>query len=243
MNINKINTAPHGQDKISTVLSDLKLQLKETPRDGHCLLHSVIGSWKGQIDYRSNLHIGALIIKAEKELHVNMHNYIAYLALNKDDEDIIMTYKEKYFTHKIYDHDLGDLIPTILSNALNLEINIIEDFNIGNARKTSIKPEQRVNRNEARHAIFIHLKNEHYSALVPRKQLFKTHQINGGPDNLNFRTNKFIALYDAPDTCIYTEDASDHSPRSQTTTASNMKAEDRSAINRNIIHENSSRSM
>lgn len=38
----------------------------------------------------------------------------------------IITYMGNYFTAKIYKHDLGDLTPAVLSNALSLEINTIE---------------------------------------------------------------------------------------------------------------------
>lgn len=83
----------------------------------------------GQIDYQSNLHIGVLIGKTELELYDNMHKYIAFFALNKDNDDILMPYIERHFHHVIYNHNLGDLKPTILSNRPCLEIFILEEFN------------------------------------------------------------------------------------------------------------------
>lgn len=38
-----------------------------------------------------------MINKAEKELHRNMHNHIANIALNKDNDEIIMAYMNTYF--------------------------------------------------------------------------------------------------------------------------------------------------
>lgn len=61
----------------------------------------------------------------------------------------MMTYKENHF--------IRNLIPTVLSNVLSLEINIIVELNFPNVRKTPIKPEQLINQNEARHAKLIHL--------------------------------------------------------------------------------------
>ena len=243
MNIDTTNSLKHDHKKISTVLGNLKLTKKETPKDGHCLLHSIIESWKGQIDDRSDLEIGSLINEADSELSQNMHHYIAFLALNKGTDDIIMTYKENYFTHKLYNHDLGDLMPTVLSNALGLVINIIEELNFGNVRKITIKPEQRMTRKKAGNAIFIHLKDSHYSALVPLKCFSKSHRLNGGPNHSKISTNKFSALYDAPGTCIYTEDESDRGPRSQNISPSSRMDAYKCATNGNNIHEYSSKPM
>lgn len=69
-------------------------------------MHSVIESWKGHIDYRSNFHIDMLINRADGELRKTMHNYIAFSDLNEDDDDIIMTYVENHFSHKIYNRVL-----------------------------------------------------------------------------------------------------------------------------------------
>ena len=184
-----------------------------------------------------------MINEGERELHEYMHNYIAFLALDKENEDIIMTHMENYFTHKLYNHDLGDLMPTVLSNALGLKINIIEELNSGNVRETYIKPEKRTNHNETGHVIFIHLKDSHYSALVPLKYLSKWHRMDGVPNLTKFCSNKFAVLHDAPDTCIYTESAFDSGLETQNIPLGRRMVEDKCATIRNNIHENSNRSM
>lgn len=75
----------------------------------------------------SNLHICVLINEAETELYEIMPNCITCLALKK-----IM------------------IIRTVLSNALNLDTNIIEEFYFSSARKTFIKPKKRLNHNVER---------------------------------------------------------------------------------------------
>lgn len=46
-----------------------------------------------------------------------------------------MTCMRNYFSNKIYDQPIGDLISAVLGNGLRLEINVIEDFNARDARK------------------------------------------------------------------------------------------------------------
>lgn len=84
-----------------------------------------------KIDSRSNQLIGLLINGAERELHIKRNNYIAFLLLNNFNYNIFMTSVENNFTHKIYNQALDGLVPTIPSNALSIEINIIEEYNIG----------------------------------------------------------------------------------------------------------------
>lgn len=51
--------------------------------------------------------------------------------------------------------------------------------------------------------------------------------MNGGPNHSNFRTNKFTALYDAPDTCIYLKDVLNRGLWSEDFTAGSMMVADR----------------
>jgi hypothetical protein len=214
----------------------------------------VVESWKGQIDKKSNLNVVMLADRvsnlnavtlagiAEKELSKNITKYGEFLQLPKGQSDIILTYMDKYFTHKLYDNDLTDLIPLVLCNALRLKINIIEERNFGNVIQTTIDP-YRDATHAAKHTIFIHLKNQHYSALVPRDCPPRLHRTIGRPNHSNLCTNQFTALSDAPDTCIYTEEVSDSSLGSQNITPSCTMPAKKSYIKRNASRENGNKQM
>jgi hypothetical protein len=236
-------TSPQVSEKISKVLGNLGLQLKKTRGDGHCLLHAVIESYREQIFHESDLHIEELINKAKQEINQNMRYYLDFMALNDEGSDLILSYMEKYFTHKKYDHPLGDLMPTVLSNALGLQIIVIREVNADNVEPLlAIRPENHEHQNDISKEIYIHLKGEHYSALVPLLNTPKSHQNNKRPNQSNLSNNRFTPLYDAPDTCINAEDESDDIHENSNFIANTRKVNSNSDLSHHNLH-NTSRSM
>ena len=105
------------------------LTLVTVPRDGYCLFHSVL---RAQASYSwgdPSLTLNKLIRLAELEATENKDNYIH--AFENTDSDNYVTLLKEYLNHGKFDSVMGDIMPAVLSNSLNLSINI-EDGRTGN---------------------------------------------------------------------------------------------------------------
>ena len=222
----------HGYNR-NRVLNNLKLQLMPTPTDGHCLIHALSKSLKFQIGYCPEQDIVSLLSAAWIEADRNKDYYSGFIKRNGCD-GAYLRYMVEYFYNRNYNQPLGDLVPTMLSNALGLQIDIVQEDGFDNTTIRSIEPH--LNNNKLGIKVFIHLKDHHYSALVPMQKFLKSPNINRTPNDLNFCSNKFAALNDAPDTCIYAEDAPGSVPNSQECITSSPLVVHRSNTNRGNSH-------
>jgi hypothetical protein len=158
----------------------------------------------------------------------NKDYYMSFIQENGYD-DAFLIYMEQYFNNKKYNQPLGDLVPTMLSNALGLQIEIVQEDSSAKTTICSIKPN--LNNNQTGIKVYIHLKNRHYSALEPASYFSKPPQTNTTPHDRKFCSNKFTALYDAPDTCIYAEESHDIALNSQDLITSSTEVMDNSNTN------------
>lgn len=104
---------------------DDSLVLVSVPRDGFCIFHTVL---RAQESYRwgdSSLTLEKLLKLVELEAIRNKTMYICYF--NESDQKNFELLLRDYLQNGSFDTVLGDLMPSILANALNVKITIEQD--------------------------------------------------------------------------------------------------------------------
>lgn len=95
-----------------------------------------------------------------------MDYYLSFIGVNRC-KDAFLTYMEQYFNDRNNNQSLGNLVLTILSKPETLLIDIdVED----NPQKQEYCPLIHTS------LTFSHLKDRHYSALVPMQKFLKSHK-------------------------------------------------------------------
>ena len=99
-------------------------KILQYPTDGHCLLHSTISSVKSQLKPHNDLHTSYLLHLIKNEIWTNPKRYSCFIKNN--DEFCLYNGFHEYAFYKRYDSKLGDLIPTIICEVLNIDLIIME---------------------------------------------------------------------------------------------------------------------
>ena len=93
-------------------------RVDRSPGDGHCLLHSIAHSYKAHWPDERALTIVDIINLIVSEIINHWERYIPSIRENTIRN--LMSQMYDYTRKKIYDSDLGDLIPQIISDSLNI---------------------------------------------------------------------------------------------------------------------------
>ena len=96
-------------------------ELNNVPSDGHCLLHSIIECIKDNLNLNLSKEMMYYIITGECK--VNIGRYIPYYKGTK--LRFWQAIRDYIYNHK-YDSSIGDLLPYVLSNGLNMRILIVD---------------------------------------------------------------------------------------------------------------------
>ena len=133
----------------------------QTPSDGHCLLHAIIGSWGCQVTNLKPPSLESIKCQIFAESINNAQNYIAFLSHSSK-----LTYTKQlkdYILHGLYNSAYGDIVPTIISNALSISIKIYDVHEDSSQRELLIVPGSSPSNLE----VSIHRRLDHFSALKP----------------------------------------------------------------------------
>ena len=117
------------QESIKNRTFWFKFKTVKSPGDGHCLLHSLVTSLRGQKSVHSDLtfanyDINTLLTKLKEEVLANKQEYLPYIEGQSNLN--LFTAMLEYVYRKCYDSAFGDLVPSIMSNALEKNIIIVE---------------------------------------------------------------------------------------------------------------------
>ena len=128
--------------------------------DGHCLLYSVCASMGGQalqqhIDY-SELKSLVFI-----ETITNVESYASFLIPSSSRG--VIKGLQNYLLRKHYNHAFGDIIPLIVSNALNVDIGILNELQNSTFQEISVKSTKDGERNGN---LYIHRKGDHFNGIT-----------------------------------------------------------------------------
>ena len=137
----------------------------ESPRDGHCILHSVL-RYSNHCCADDDFTLSGIIEMLKSETIDNRDFYIAAIQ----DKPFDILYKELllYVNYIIYKTDFGDMVPIILSNALKRDIFIIEG-SLGNDRLYIYRHLVATTLTASGNHFFVYKCGEHYDACMPVK--------------------------------------------------------------------------
>ena len=128
--------------------------------DGHCLLHAVILSWQHQRPELSPPSLYNLKCDIFVESLKRFDDYICYLSDVNSGEQYIR-FLSDYILKKRYNTCFGDLVPSIISNALCVKLKIINVHGNGTDSVVVISPSS----NAPSGSLLLHRHNEHYSGI------------------------------------------------------------------------------
>ena len=100
------------------------LRIHRSKGDGHCLLYSLVKSLKDQLNRNVDLYTVKSSILAE--ISQNAERYSHFLT---DDRDHIQDIKN-YIYHRNYNTPICDLLPSIVANSLQINIQILDQLDI-----------------------------------------------------------------------------------------------------------------
>ena len=133
------------------------LIISSSPGDGHCLVYSVLISIANQTGLITDLNALKSYIFIETVQRAQL--YTTYIPSNEN----LLLLLSKYLLHKNYDTSFGDILPTVIANALRINLIILDQ--IGNVfNKIKILPTD-VTSNVT---VAIHRTGDHYNGLIGR---------------------------------------------------------------------------
>ena len=133
------------------------LRIIESPRDGHCLIHSICSSWLNQLSHFKPVDIDCVKSKIFIETVSNVNHYT--LAVGPS---ILLEQQKSYLLHRNYDSDFGDALPLVLANALNIKLDILNETLHHGFDVVPVIP-----RCNAQASLTLHRQGDHYNGIGP----------------------------------------------------------------------------
>lgn len=137
---------------------DNSLVLVSVPRDGLCLFHSVLRAQGSYGWGDSSLSLDKLLQLVELEAMRNKSMYICYL--DESDQANFKYLLRNYLQFGSFNSVLGDLMPSILANALNIKITIEQTSGAALSVEPSTSMSSHVNE------IHVRLVEKHYEPYI-----------------------------------------------------------------------------
>ena len=141
----------------------LQYVLKNVPGDGHCFMHALSVSLQYQHDM--SFSTGDLLNVLRDEC--NRNRYIYFDFLTHSSRQVFESEMNQYIYSRVYNTWFGDLLPRIMSKALNINVCIIElsgdhyiKHNICHDDNNDDHPDECV--------VFVYKGGDHYDAIIPK---------------------------------------------------------------------------
>lgn len=131
--------------------------IRQSPGDGHCLLHSIIASMKSQLRPSVDVNVDYILRCVYDEISKNSDKYTPFLE-NQDCQALMKGFCN-YAYHKIYNTEFCDIVPTIICNIMQLNIIVIEE--LGSAYIV-----RNVGHDVSHTPLYLHKTGDHYNAIV-----------------------------------------------------------------------------
>ena len=151
-------------------------RLIESPKDGHCLLHSVISSLRISFQ-NNNLSLNKLQEVIMNEMKNSCHIYNSFFDGTSAD---LLAEAEAYIYARDYNNGFCDILPTIIANILNIEVIVINHVN-DNVNVFGFIPDRCIGENLACHfckgeiaSIVLYRKSDHFDSCLPITCNFET---------------------------------------------------------------------
>ena len=123
--------------RLRQFLNSQLLEIKPSLGDGHCLLYSVCASFNNQLTYLDSINKSSLITTITDEVHGNTDAYLVFYTKSRSEFFVEFN---NYIKYKRYNSDIGDVIPSVIANCLNVVINILNEDHNGNYELRDVHP-------------------------------------------------------------------------------------------------------
>ena len=148
---------------LDEVLCYKNWEIKTSTGDGHCLLYSIVTSWNSQSGLPP-IDLHELKCKFFVEAIRNYDIYSAFMIT--PNQNSYFTQMRKYIVDKMYDNDIVDVAPVILSTALMAKIDILH-ITSSYVEKTPVSPLFI----DTGNTITVVRSGDHYNGLIVRNNL------------------------------------------------------------------------
>lgn len=146
---------------IQEYLRNNSWSIQQSRGDGHCLLYSVCSSWNNQFRNQPVLDYHKLKSEFYIETITNVNIYSSFLV-PATTSNLIHGLKH-YVLHKRYNQSFGDIAPLIVSNTLNIDLNIVNERNDSTVQQLTVHSS---NGKPSVGHLNIHRKADHFNGLV-----------------------------------------------------------------------------
>ena len=151
--------------RLRQFLNSQLLEIKPSLGDGHCLLYSVCASFNNQLTYLDSINKSSLITTITDKVHGNTDAYLVFYTKSRSE---FFVQFNNYIKYKRYNSDIGDVIPSVIANCLNVVINILNEDHNGNYELRDVHPLETAGNG----SVYIHRKGDHYNGIVYRSARF-----------------------------------------------------------------------
>ena len=188
--------------------------ISKSPGDGHCLLHSVLSSWRNQLPHKPPKDLDLEHIKAHVYIETvqNPGDYAPFLSQGSN----LQLFKglSQYLLHRKYNQEFGDLVPVIISNSFNIGLDIVNQTDHNIIQEISVAP-----RSTYTESLVIHRHRDHFNGIHISNPYQNTTQYTGeylkqprpNASHISRRTRKILFKYNIwkPRSDLVTSDPSD----------------------------------
>ena len=137
------------------------LNILKTKGDGQCFIYALSQSWAKQIGISSAPDIHKIKCVIFCEVIKNLETYANFLTPPCSKPSTILHDLHKYLLWKSYNSDLVDVIPLITANALNINICILNEVNVGSYQEHTVCCSTKT----INPKLLLHRHHDHYSAV------------------------------------------------------------------------------
>ena len=118
-------------DEISSGIFWNQYKRLDSPRDGHCFIHTLINSFNSQFPDKLCMFYNQLLEIIEEETLRNINMYSEFLE--NGSHTVTIEYMRRYISDKMYGTAYGDSVPLIAACGIKRNIFIVEKIGNGYA--------------------------------------------------------------------------------------------------------------
>ena len=135
------------------------LTIAPSPGDGHCLLHSICRAWSSQLPHLAHIDLHHVKSQIFIETTSNSDQYLPLTPCMS--RKSLFHGLNNYLLDKHYDQFFGDIVPRVISNALQVQLHILNETPRLDVHRVTVHP-QRAHCAK----LDIHRRGDHYNAIT-----------------------------------------------------------------------------
>ena len=137
-------------------------RILRSPGDGHCLLYSLVSSWTNQLPQFSPIDLELVKSHIFIQPVQNADQYLPFLQ--PTNRVSLFVGLRSYLINRHYNQAFGDIVPAIISNAFQVNLNFYNEAPDHSYETITVAPWS-VSSNQI--SVDIHRQGDHYNGIVP----------------------------------------------------------------------------